>query len=105
VISEFTAILCAGIFAGAAVYVNLVQHPAAARLGTLTAVQFFRPMDARAAPLQGSLAAVGSLAALWAWWSGSGRLWLAGAIFLGFVIPFTVLVIKATNDRLQDLLI
>ena len=51
----------------------------------------------------GSLAAVGSLAALWAWWSGSGRLWLAGAIFLGLVIPFTVLVIKATNDRLQDL--
>jgi uncharacterized membrane protein len=102
IIPEFTATVCAGIFAGAAVYINLVRHPAAATLGTATAVQFFRPMYARAAPMQASLAAVGALAALWAWWSGRGWLWLLGALFLGSVIPFTLLVIMPTNDRLKD---
>jgi uncharacterized membrane protein len=102
-IPEFTATACAGIFAGAAVYINLVQHPAAAELGTPAAVRFFRPMYERAAPIQASLALLGSLAALWAWgWNGSGWLWLIGAILLTFVIPFTLIVIMPTNDRLKD---
>jgi len=101
-ISEFIATACAGLFAGAAVYITLVQHPAASELGTSTAVQFFRPMYARAAPMQGALAAVASFAALWAWWSGRGWLWLLGAVFLSFVIPFTLLTIMPTNKRLKD---
>ncbi len=99
---ELTATGCAGIFAGAAVYTTIVQHPAAAALGTPAAVQFFRRMYDRAAPMQVSLALVGSLAALAAWWSGSGRLWLLGACLLSFSIPFTLLVILPTNRRLQD---
>jgi len=99
---ELTATACAGIFAGAAVYINLVQQPAAAELGTAWAVQFFRAMYARAAPIQVALAAVGTLAALWAWWSGSGWLWMVGAILLGAVMPFTLLAIIPTNNRLKD---
>jgi Domain of unknown function (DUF1772) len=101
-VPEFTATACAGIFAGAAVYINVVQHPAASQLGTATAVQFFRPMYARAAPMQATLALVGSLAALWAWWVGRGWLWLLGAVLLGFVIPFTLIAIMPTNNRLED---
>jgi len=48
---EFIALGCAGLFAGAAVYISLVQHPATATLGTLVAVAFFVPMYSRAAPL------------------------------------------------------
>jgi hypothetical protein len=99
---EFIATACAGIFAGAAVYINIAQHPAALALGTATAVKFFRPMYARAAPMQAALAVVGSLAALWAWWTGSGWLWLLGAVLLGFVVPFTLIAVMPTNNRLKD---
>jgi Domain of unknown function (DUF1772) len=102
VIVESVALMCAGLFAGAAVYISLVQHPAATQLGTSAAVRFFGPMYARAAPIQASLALLGSTAAAWAWWIGSGWLWLLGAIVLAFVIPFTLVVIKPTNDRLMD---
>ncbi len=101
-ITEFIATACAGIFAGAAVYINLVQHPAAAELGTANAVRFFRQMYQRAAPIQASLALLGALAATWAWWNGSGWLWLVGASLLAFVIPFTLIVIAPTNNRLKD---
>ncbi|MGQ0698317.1 MAG: DUF1772 domain-containing protein [Panacagrimonas sp.] len=101
-IPEFIALICSGVFTGAALYVSLVQHPAATKLGTSAAVDFFCPMYARAAPFQASLALLGSLAALWAWWSASGWLWLLGAVVLAFVIPFTLIVIKPTNDRLMD---
>ena len=99
---EFIATACAGIFAGAAVYINIAQHRAALALGTATAVKFFRPMYARAAPMQAALAVVGSLAALWAWWTGSGWLWLLGAVLLGFVVPFTLIAVMPTNNRLKD---
>lgn len=101
-ISEFIATICSGIFAGAAVYITFAQHPAAIKLGTSGAVRFFTPMYARAAPMQASLAVLGTLAALWAWWSVNGWLWLLGAILLAFVVPFTLVVIKPTNDRLKD---
>jgi hypothetical protein len=60
---ELTATVCSGIFAGAATYITLVQHPAARSLGTRFAVELFRPMYARAAPMQASLALLGSAAA------------------------------------------
>lgn len=101
-ISEFIATICSGIFAGAAVYITVAQHPAAARLGTSGAVKFFNAMYARAAPMQASLAVLGSLSALWAWWSGNGWPWLLGAILLVFVVPFTLVAVKPTNDRLKD---
>jgi len=34
--------------------------------------------------------------------SGSGWLWLVGAVLLAFAVPFTLIVIKPTNDRLKD---
>jgi hypothetical protein len=102
VIPEFTATACAGVFAGAAVYINLAQYPAALELGISAAVQFFRPMYARAAPMQVSLALLGSGAGLWAWWNGNGWPWLLGSLLLGFVIPFTLVAIAPATNRLKD---
>jgi uncharacterized membrane protein len=97
---EFLATACSGIFAGAAIYISVVQHPAATEVGDSMAASFFPPMYRRAAPMQASLALVGSLAGLVGWLSGSGVLWLAGALLLGFVIPFTIIRIKPVNDQL-----
>jgi hypothetical protein len=40
---QFVAILTATLFSGAAVYVNLVEHPARMECGTLLAATVFGP--------------------------------------------------------------
>lgn len=97
---ELLATVCAAIFAGAAIYISVVQHPAAIRAGSAVAARFFPHMYRRAAPMQASLALVGSLAGLLAWLWGSGVQWAVGALLLGSVVPVTVLWIKPVNDRL-----
>jgi len=99
---EFIATLCAGLFAGAAIYITLVEHPARLDCGTELAVTEFGPSYRRAAVMQASLAAVGFPAALMAWLQGRGLLVLLGGLLLGAVIPFTLLVIFPTNKRLLD---
>jgi hypothetical protein len=99
---EFIATLCAGLFAGASIYITFVEHPARLDCGTELAVTEFGPSYRRAAVMQASLAAVGFPAALMAWLQGRGLLLLLGGLLLGAVIPFTLLVIFPTNKRLLD---
>lgn len=101
-IAELIAVFCAGIFAGAATYVSLVEHPARMQTGPLLAVTEFGPSYKRGAMMQGLLAAIGFVSSLVAWLMGSGTGWLAGGICLGAVIPFTLLVIFPTNRKLLD---
>jgi hypothetical protein len=98
--AKLLAIFCCGVFFGAALYISLVQHPAALETGNEFAARFFRPMYRRAAVLQASLALVGCASAIPAWLSGAGELWLAAAILIGSVVPFTLIVIKPINDAL-----
>ena len=100
---ELLATLCAGFFAGAAVYLTVVEHPARLECGPTLALREFRPSYRRAAVMQVGLAAVGCLAGVGAWaQDGPGATWLLASALLGAVIPFTVLVILPTNTRLLD---
>ena len=99
---ELIALLCTGLFAGAAVYVTLVEHPARLECGPTVALAEFRPSYRRAAAMQASLAAVGSLTALAAWALGRSLPVLVAGLLLGAVIPFTLLVVLPTNKRLLD---
>ncbi len=99
---ELLATLCAGLFAGGAIYITLVEHPARLECGTELAATEFGPSYRRATLMQAPLAAVGFLAALAAWAQGMGLAMLIGGLLLGAVIPFTVLVIPPTNQRLTD---
>ncbi len=96
------ATLSAGLFTGAAVYINLVEHPARMRCGSALALKEFAPSYRRAAVMQAALAAVGFLSASAAWWVGLSASWLAAGVLLGSVIPFTLIVIFPTNKRLLD---
>jgi uncharacterized membrane protein len=100
--AEILAVVCSAIFAGAALYISLVQHPAALAAGTAVAARLFPPMYQRAAPMQASLAVVGSAAGAVAWMGGSGHVWLIGTLLLASVVPLTLVVIKPTNDRLLE---
>jgi len=99
-ISELIATLAAGLFAGAALYVNLVEHPARMTLGPAAALAEFAPSYKRGTNMQASLAVVGSVAGVLAWLLGAPRGWLVGACLLGAVVPFTLIVIFPTNRAL-----
>jgi len=96
------ATLCCALFFGAALYISLVQHPAALEAGNEMYLRYFPAMYRRAAVLQGGTAVLGFLAGLVAWRISNNRLWLAAAILLGSVVPLTLLVIKPVNDVLMS---
>jgi hypothetical protein len=102
VLFELLATLCAGLFAGAAVYITFVEHPARLECGTELAATEFGPSYRRATLMQASLAAVGLFAAVAAWALGRGVGVLIGGLLLGLVIPFTLVVILPTNQLLLD---
>ena len=99
---EILAILCCTVFTGAAVYINVVEHPARMRCGTELAATVFAPSYKRAAVMQASLAVLSTLAAVACWLLGAGVLWLVGALLIFSVIPFTLIVIMPTNKQLLD---
>lgn len=101
-ITGFIASFCAAVFFGAAVYISVVQHPAALDTGGAVPGRFFSPMYRRAAPMQASLAIIGSIAAIVGWIIGSGRLWLLGGLVLLAVVPFTLIWMKSVNDQLKE---
>lgn len=99
---EFVAVYSTALFAGAALYINLVEHPARMECGTALAVAEFGPSYIRATRMQAFLAVVACLSALSSWWMSKDWAWLAGAILIGVVVPFTLIVILPTNKKLLD---
>jgi uncharacterized membrane protein len=101
-LAELIATLSSGLFTGAAVYINLVEHPARMETGIRPALTAFAPSYKRATVTQVSLAVAGFFSALVAWRSRSDARWLIGGGLLVAVIPFTALVILPTNKKLLD---
>src|SRR5262245_50898764 len=98
----FVAIVATGLFAGASLYVTLVEHPAWMACGPAVSIKHFGPSTHRAGPMQGLLAMVGLVAGLAAWVQGSGAGWLVGGLLLGSLVPYTFLIVVPTNRRLLD---
>ena len=99
-IAEFIAVLACALFTGAAVYINLVEHPARMECGVEIAATEFSPSYRPATVMQATLAAVGLVSSIAAWLAGAGFWWLIAGVLLGSVIPFTLIVILPTNKRL-----
>jgi len=87
VAAEFLGILCAAVFAGAAIYVNLVEHPARMSLDTRAAAEQWAPSYQRATLMQAPLAILSFLAGCTAWFLGGGTAWLIAALLIGVVVP------------------
>src|SRR5437867_9503403 len=90
------------LFAGAALYITLVEHPARMACGPPMAVAQFRTSYPRATRLQAPLAVVGCLGGAGAWLAGGPLGWLVAGLLLGVVVPYTLVVIMPTNHRLLD---
>ena len=101
-LAELLATLSSGLFAGASIYIDLLEHPARMEAGTNLALTEFAPSYHRATVTQVSLASVGFLSALVAWRLRLDSRWLIGGGLLVSVIPFTAVAILPTNKQLLD---
>ena len=100
VVCQFVAVLCCILFAGAAIYINLVEHPARMGCDTKTAATVWMPSYKKATVMQAPLAVISFLAGVAVWLLGGGLLWLIGAVLIGLVVPFTLLAVMPTNNQL-----
>jgi hypothetical protein len=73
------AVLACSLFAGAAVYINAVEHPARLSCGTEIAATQWAPSYRRATVMQAFLALAATVAGLARWWTDGGVAWLRGA--------------------------
>ena len=101
-IAVWVAIVAVGLFAGASLYVSVVEHPAWVECGPALAVKHFGPSARRAGAMQGGLAMVSLLAAVVAWTQHAAVGWLVGGLLVATMIPFTFGVIMPVNRRLLD---
>ena len=98
---HLVALISATLFAGAAAYITLVEHPARLGLEDGPLLAQWQPSYKRALPIQSGLAVAGGLAGLLAWYLSSHWQWLAGSLVLLANWPFTLLVIMPVNKRLM----
>jgi hypothetical protein len=102
---EMTATIAAGLWAGISIYIALVEHPSALRVGLEFATEYFRVMSRRTAPLMMLLAAAGGAAAAYEWYAGADRWWLVGGCLLLAQFPLTAIFIVPTNIKLLKVVV
>jgi Domain of unknown function (DUF1772) len=95
ILLKFIAMFSAAVFAGAALYINIAEHPARMTLETKFAAAQWAPSYRRAPWMQAPLALLSLLAGLGARLLGGGFGWATAAVLIGTVIPFTFIGISA----------
>jgi hypothetical protein len=95
------ALVGAAIFAGVALYVNVVAQPARLSLDDRALLIEWKPSYRSGAAMQAPLALAGCLLGLIAWWQTSHPGFLIGAVAIIAPVPWTLVVIKPVNDTLM----
>lgn len=99
-LAGYLALIASALFAGAAIYINVAEHPARLGLDDRALLAQFRPSYARGAVMQAGLVLIGGLLGLLAWWQSSDWRWLVGSIVLIANWPYTLLAIMPINKRI-----
>jgi Domain of unknown function (DUF1772) len=95
------ALITAGLFAGAAIFVNVAEQPARLALDDRALLLEWQRSYTYAAPMQSGLALVSCVFGLYAAWQSRDPRWILGAVLIVANWPYTIFVIKPTNDRLH----
>lgn len=94
------ALIASAIFAGAAFYVNFAEQPARLLLDDRALLTEWGPAYQRGALMQAPLALIGFVLGMLAWREAAHVGYLIGALLIVAPWPWTLLVIKPTNDAL-----
>src|SRR5580658_663538 len=100
ILLKFIATFAAATFAGAALYINVAEHPARMTLDTGFAAAQWAPSYRRATWMQAPLALLSLVAGVASWLLGAGVGWAIAGLLIGAVVPFTLIVIMPTNKAL-----
>lgn len=98
---SIAALVFATLFAGAALYISLVEHPARLGLADSPLLAQWQPSYKRALPIQSGLAVAGGVTGLIVGYLSADWRWFAGSALLLANWPFTLLVILPVNKRLM----
>ena len=97
------ALTLAATFFGAALYINVAEHPARMMLDDKNALAQWSPSYARAFNLQGGLAVLSGLSGIVAAWFTGNLFWLIGAALMIANWPYTIFGILPLNHQLNAL--
>ena len=95
------ALAAASLFTGAAFYVNYAEQPARLELDDRSLLAQWKPSYKRGYVMQASLAVVGFLLGVVAWWATGTLAFLVGALLIVANWPWTLLGIAPTNEALM----
>jgi hypothetical protein len=102
IVLQLIATLTATLFAGAALYIHVAEHPARMTLDAKAAALQWADSYRRATWVQAPLAVLSFASGMAAWLLTFDAAWLVAAVLIGAVVPFTLVVVMPTNRQLLD---